>query len=287
MAKIPDLEEEEEAEIDLSLGLSIGGRFRKNPTTSIPPPDRSSSVRSPTVDRAGSNGGGEADPVDRQRRRETYTLRRREARKKKEERKSLCGSGVSVRSHDRMVMEARGLQCRARDRNMREAEARRSHRRKGGENGDPNPNPNQTPNPNQNPNPNPNCGGYQVSGFSVMPSGTMHFSFNSMQDPNGFHYPYLMPCWAPAPASSGGGGWLNSVRQSFRPFRLQSDDPNADPSRGGDGEQSGGDGGVLSRSTGSSLSAVSDKGSAGSMHGKGFAFSFTPLCLKRVSKGGE
>ncbi|KAJ8634335.1 hypothetical protein MRB53_027671 [Persea americana] len=278
MAGISDLEE---AEIELSLGLSIGGSYRKDPPVSISVPDQLLSDRSLAVDWTGSDGGGEANLADPQRRREIHARRRQEAMWKREEKKSLCRSGVSVNSHDRLVMEAQGLRCRAMDRTAREADKCGSDRRKSPE--DPGETlgfttPNQTLYPIQNP--DPNVGWYQVPGFSVMPPMSVPacFPFHPMQCmpvPNGFHYPYLMPCPAPAPeevspASAGREGCLNSARRSFRPFSARSNNQNADGTGGGDDvEQIGGGvgGGVFNRSLGSSLSAVSDNGSAGSMQG--------------------
>ena len=97
-----------------------------------------------------------------------------------------------------------------------------------------------------------------------------------------------MPCPAPAPeevspASVDREGCLNSARRSFRPFSARSNNQNADGTGGGDDvEQIGGGvgGGVFNRSLGSSLSAVSDNGSAGSMQGKRFRLSLTRMAVR-------
>ena len=311
MAGVSDLDlGREEDNVELSLGLSIGGSgFRKRPVWisaseigGIEEKDQRSVVGS-TVDPAlvfeakGSSGGDFLDPKSK---REMHALRRQEARKKMEEKqmKKKNGNGnghghgvfvskvVPARNgsvDDRSALEAQEMQCRVRDRAVKEAELCRMQRncKKNGEIC-------LSENSEQNPNPNPNSGVF--GSFQVMPM-QMQYPFHPVQFmplANGHRYPYVMPCWAAAASSAGkpsvaapiGGDDLkqdkNSVHpvacQSFRPFQV----PNRNPNQSGkqipscESDQNGG-------SMGSSSSAVSDNQSA-SLQGK-LHFSSFFLCI--------
>eukprot|EP00268_Persea_americana_P032294 TRINITY_DN316_c1_g1_i1.p1 TRINITY_DN316_c1_g1~~TRINITY_DN316_c1_g1_i1.p1 ORF type:complete len:481 (+),score=89.38 TRINITY_DN316_c1_g1_i1:256-1698(+) len=296
MAGVSDLDlGREEDNVELSLGLSIGGSgFRKRPVWisaseigGIEEKDQRSVVGS-TVDPAlvfeakGSSGGDFLDPKSK---REMHALRRQEARKKMEEKqmKKKNGNGnghghgvfvskvVPARNgsvDDRSALEAQEMQCRVRDRAVKEAELCRMQRncKKNGEIC-------LSENSEQNPNPNPNSGVF--GSFQVMPM-QMQYPFHPVQFmplANGHRYPYVMPCWAAAASSAGkpsvaapiGGDDLkqdkNSVHpvacQSFRPFQVPNRNPNQSGKQIPSCESDQNDG-----SMGSSSSAVSDNQSA-------------------------
>lgn len=311
MAGVSDLDlGREEDNVELSLGLSIGGSgFRKRPVWisaseigGIEEKDQRSVVGS-TVDPAlvfeakGSSGGDFLDPKSK---REMHALRRQEARKKMEEKqmKKKNGNGnghghgvfvskvVPARNgsvDDRSALEAQEMQCRVRDRAVKEAELCRMQRncKKNGEIC-------LSENSEQNPNPNPNSGVF--GSFQVMPM-QMQYPFHPVQFmplANGHRYPYVMPCWAAAASSAGqpsvaapiGGDDLkqdkNSVHpvacQSFRPFQVPNRNPNQSGKQIPSCESDQNDG-----SMGSSSSAVSDNQSA-SLQGK-LHFSSFFLCI--------
>lgn len=262
MAKIPDLEEEEaEAEVELSLGLSIGGSFRKNPAASIPPPE--------------CNGGG-LNLLDLNQRRELQATRRHEVKKKKDEnqqqeKNGFCSSnGIFINSHDRMTLEEQEFRCRVRDRMAREndtssSELRNCKKSSGSVDGDPKiPS---TPNPNPDPNPDSN--------FPLMlPMHYPYYPIQYMPLPNGFPYPYMMPCWgpttaaaSPVPAAMGEG--MNPEWQSFRPYHAPDRNWPGSCQLETNGGKGSGDSRVLNRLSRSSSSAVSDNQSVGSMQGGG------------------
>lgn len=299
MAGVSDLDlGREEDNVELSLGLSIGGSsFRKRPVwisaseiDGIEEKDQRSVVGS-TVDPAlvfeakGSSGGDFLDPKSK---REMHAIRRQEARKKMEEKQMKKkngnvnangnGNGVFVSKvvvaarnglvDDRSALEAQEMQCRVRDRAVKEAELCRMQRncKKNGEIC-------LSENSEQNPNPNPNSGVF--GSFQVMPM-PMQYPFHPVQFmplANGHRYPYVMPCWAAATSSAGqqavaapiGGDDLkqdkNSVHpvacQSFRPFQVPNRNSHQSVKQipGCESDQNDG-------SMGSSSSAVSDNQSA-------------------------
>lgn len=108
-------------EIELSLGLSIGGNSRKSPK--LNPEEQK-------TENAGEDPGLEnrncSEFMDVQRKREIHALKRQEARRKREEKlrkRGLVTAGSGFCEDDTGV-EAQRVQIRARDREMRENEAK-------------------------------------------------------------------------------------------------------------------------------------------------------------------
>ncbi|KAH7862791.1 hypothetical protein Vadar_009589 [Vaccinium darrowii] len=115
------LEEEEDEEIELSLGLSIGRNFKKSPKFE---PETHKTANA-DVDLSRENQNVSEHVEDPQRKREVHALRRQEARKKREEKLRKRGLVFgSDFSDDNVGLEAQRVQLRARDREMRENEAK-------------------------------------------------------------------------------------------------------------------------------------------------------------------
>lgn len=172
-------------EIELSLGLSIGGNSRKSPKLN-PEEQRTAN--------AGEDPGLEnrncSEFMDVQRKREIHALKRQEARRKREEKlrkRGLVTAGSGFCEDDTGV-EAQRVQIRARDREMRENEAKVEgrecdKREKNEERGDN------------------NNGAQNLSQGSVPVAPYPSLQFVPLAD--GFVYPCVVPCLAPTVPSGG------------------------------------------------------------------------------------
>ncbi|XP_077229610.1 uncharacterized protein LOC143862446 [Tasmannia lanceolata] len=299
MARVSSDLEFEEEEVELSLGLSIGGNFRKTEKSNLISQESITShlhhsgsysdMRCLDLERRdlsfsrsdvcspldGSNGLG-SDFLDQEGRREMQAIRRREARMKREEKQHKKGGfrGRNVNNHllpvmmdDRTVLEAERFQSRVRDRAVKEEEAcwldqRRRFQGIGG-NVDQNVtlslSPNQILNPN--PNPNPDASSSACPAFPVM---SMQYPYHPMQYmpfSNGFTFPYMMPCWAPPSGSNADKNvFVPEACRNFRPYQASIPNTNQPPPSC-DSEQNGNNvGGIKQRK---SLSLASS-GSLGS-----------------------
>ncbi|XP_006848485.2 uncharacterized protein LOC18438233 [Amborella trichopoda] len=233
-------EMEREDGVELSLGLSIGGSFRRsqekvgfngacNSDLKITETKERESVvhggeretgvipNGFSVFNAFENREGGSELMEQQRKREMHALRRQEARKKREEKQQKKGfpkvsNGVSL--EDRSTLEAQELACRVKDRQVRERELGRSERKsvlqkeeeeEGRERKCGSEKQNLTLNINQQEN-NP-CGYAPPAGFPVYPfqfiPNSHHHHVQYLPFANGFSFPYVMPCWTPVAPGSG------------------------------------------------------------------------------------
>ncbi|XP_042490817.1 zinc finger CCCH domain-containing protein 18-like [Macadamia integrifolia] len=229
----------EENDIELSLGLSLGGCFRKSEKSlgiqqkslSSSGVDEKSSgeieadLRSSMYPISGAVFGEkkeveiEGEVLDPQRKREIQALRRQEARKKREEKQQKKG--------------------RVRDRESIENETSRSEqicKLVKVSDGDDQQDVNQPSEQSQSPNPS--------SAFA--PVVPMQYSFPQyIPFTNGFPIPYAVPYWsAPPPPPSASIGDEKNVFQlvacrAFRPFQEQNSNANQNRSGSYDSEQNG------------------------------------------------
>ncbi|RWV91050.1 hypothetical protein GW17_00046695 [Ensete ventricosum] len=175
--------------------------------------------------------------------------------------------GFIASAEDRAAMDAQMLQSRARDWAMRENEPlsrdrSRPSRADGGKGVRwPRVAPVSTPNPNPHPNP---FGFGQHHPFPVM---YPHQQVQYVPVPNGFGFPYVMPCWAPTISAAAGG--LNRLeRKVFQPVSGRGFPDQGTAAGPCDGDSSGSKGieaakvvntSLDSDSSGSSSSAISDR----------------------------
>ncbi|KAF7152616.1 hypothetical protein RHSIM_Rhsim01G0251800 [Rhododendron simsii] len=173
-------------EIELSLGLSIGGNSRKSPKLN------------PEEQRT-ANAGEDPDPenrncsefMDPQRKREVHAFKRQEARRKRDEKlrkRGLVTAGSGFWEDD-MGVEAQRVQIRARDREMRENEAKVEgrecdKREKNEERGD-------------------NNNGAQNLSQGTVPPVVPYPPLQFVPLADGFVYPCVVPCLAPTVTSGG------------------------------------------------------------------------------------
>ncbi|KAG9446074.1 hypothetical protein H6P81_012202 [Aristolochia fimbriata] len=320
---------EGEEEVELSLGLSIGGCFRKlhkaatatatatgTDVPSVPATAATgagedvfhkalsvSSPRSSEMDLecqgaehqqlarsdASTLVDAESSAADDlfKRKKELHALRRQEARKKRDEKQQKRGlgrrNGFLANGHtppaagnDRHLLEAQELQCRLRDRAVKEIEASWADRVCKKEKDDGcggmihtgEQSVSLTLNHNQQPATNPNTTSSSSSSapFPVMP---MQYPFQPVQYmpySGGLSFPYMMPCWGPPlppPTSTGDG--LPADKNIFQPVALRPFQSHAPAHNAnllpGDTDRNCGNG-ASSVSQGSSASLVSDSQSA-------------------------
>ncbi|XP_052184306.1 uncharacterized protein LOC127796279 [Diospyros lotus] len=198
-----EVSSEEDERIELSLGLSIGGSLRKSDKAKNEEHKAANSCGK--IESEGSNvdgcwrpeGQGGSEYLDPQRKREIHAMRRQEARRKREGKLRKAVNGGF--GEDKMWMEAQRLQIRVRDREMREKEARiqehACNRDKsqvaGGNSAVVNEEVKEA------------AHGSSPPGIPVAPLQYPYPSLQYVQLGNGFAYPCVMPCWAPALGSVG------------------------------------------------------------------------------------
>ncbi|MQL95758.1 hypothetical protein Taro_028433 [Colocasia esculenta] len=240
-ARCPTMEgamEEDDGEVELTLGLSVGGSSRKAPMADsvaqgraaeaksgevdfdlgVPVSSPPSSPRPPPPFLHVDRDGGAA--LDQARRREIHALRRREARRKRDEKKQqhqrrgICrmtggaapaATATQLESkcspEDRIAMEAQEQLVRTKDREARVEALDSVPNHKLSANHSPIPNTDANPDPIL----NPNCVPFAAQSFPML---AMPYSYPHLQyfpTANGFGIPCMMPCWAPAmsPAADG------------------------------------------------------------------------------------
>lgn len=277
-ARHPPLEgamEEDDGEVELTLGLSVGGSSRKAPRAAaaaaqgrpaeLKPADAEfdlgASGSSPSSSRRGppfchtdgeGGGGGVAAALDQAKRREIHALRRREARRKRDEKKQQqqqkqrrgiyretsgaapgpCGVlpplEMGCSSDDRLLMEARERQVRAKDREARIEEALDSvpnHKLSANYSTNPNADANSNSGPNSI-HSNPDLLPFAAQSFPMV---AMPYSYPHLQyvpTTNGFGISCMMPCWPPgmSPAaerpSADGNVFQPIAFRAFRPYSL-------------------------------------------------------------------
>lgn len=175
-------------------------------------------------------------------------------------------------------MDAQMLRSRARDRAVREEEALSGDRsrpsRTDGGNGVrwPRVAPVSTPNPNAHPNP------FGFGHHHPFPVMYPHQQVQYVPVPNGFGFPFVMPCWAPTISAVAGG--LNRLeRKVYQPLSGRGFPVQGTAAGPCDGDSSGSKGieaakdvntSLNSDSSGSSSSAISDRRS-GSFGGINFS----------------
>ncbi|KAA8550586.1 hypothetical protein F0562_002270 [Nyssa sinensis] len=295
MLEVSSVVVEEEDDIELSLGLSIGGIFRK--TTELNQIDKKINNSCEKINSESTNVDTDlsqdhqnvcatqtlhpdsgSEYVDPQKKREIHARRRQEGRKKREEKlkRGLCrgvNGGFIVSnefSDDKIGLEAQRLQTRVRDREMKENEVIQAERAcKQGkseecvaekERKDLNLTLNYNGALNQNQGSNPMA-------YSSSPSIPVQYPIQYVPYTNGFAYPYVMPCWAPTAGNFGNEKNEKNVfqpvaRRSFRPY-LGNQSSGQNMSTGCDSEHNsskdGGNGNAASNgSPVCSSSAVSD-----------------------------
>ncbi|KAF8388452.1 hypothetical protein HHK36_027124 [Tetracentron sinense] len=288
------LVEMEENEVELSLGLSIGGSFRK--------PEKSIQIQQKLVPCLGKvnvdlkeddqslgrasespifNGvfSARAEFLDLQRKREIHALRRRETRKKREEKqqkKGICrgrnGGYVNDCSmDDKMWLEEHDqFQARVRDREAKEnenEEANRSERISKKEKTENGGSAGSCVEDSDSQNTNLILKNYQTLNQNPRSNQSAYASppFPLVQYvgfPNGIPFPYAMPCWALPGAAVCGGDDKNVFRpvafQSLWPFRpppYQNSNPNC--SRSCNSEQNSSEGGTIKQAQSSPASSGS------------------------------
>ncbi|CAL9152773.1 ninja-family protein Os07g0602900 [Musa acuminata AAA Group] len=170
-------------------------------------------------------------------------------------------------AEDRAAMDAQMLRSRARDRAVREEEALSGDRsrpsRTDGGNGVrwPRVAPVSTPNPNAHPNP------FGFGHHHPFPVMYPHQQVQYVPVPNGFGFPFVMPCWAPTISAVAGG--LNRLeRKVYQPLSGRGFPVQGTAAGPCDGDSSGSKGieaakdvntSLNSDSSGSSSSAISDR----------------------------
>ncbi|KAF8388450.1 hypothetical protein HHK36_027122 [Tetracentron sinense] len=218
--------EMEEDEVELSLGLSMGGSFRK-PAKSIQIQQKQKWVPSlgkmnadlKKDDQSLCRAGARAEFLDLQRKREIHALRRREARKKRDEKqqkKGICGGYVNGCSmDDKIWLQEHEFQARVRDREANRSE--RISKKEKSENGgsasscvedSDSQNANLILKNYQTLNQNPSA--YASPPFPLVP---MQYPLAPVQYVG---FPYAMPCWALPGAAVG------DDKNALRPVAFQS-----------------------------------------------------------------
>ncbi|KAJ4968499.1 hypothetical protein NE237_015200 [Protea cynaroides] len=269
----------EDNDIELSLGLSIGGCFGKSEKLI---PIRHKSVGSAAMDeiKSGETDGDLRSTVvvsgeekDLQRKREIHALRRQEARKKREEKqqKKRIASGrnggymdgnapMKIGSMDeKMLLEAQEYQSKSGlEQICKKAKLIDEVQQ----------DLNQMWKQSQNPNPS---SAFASPAFPIVPMRYPYPNMEYFPFPNGFAFPYGVPYWAaPPPASAAVNDDKNVFQpvscRTFLPFHAQNSNVNHNRSGSCYSEQNGSKGGrvkqmqssLCSSSPGSSSSGVSD-----------------------------
>ncbi|XP_068665599.1 AFP homolog 2-like isoform X2 [Aristolochia californica] len=250
---------EGEEEVELSLGLSIGGCFRKADKTATAATATTmvndvfhksiSSPRSSEIDLdcegrerlvARSNAStlvdAESNAADDlfKRKKELHALRRQEARKKRDEKQQKKGlarrNGFLANNHvptstvnDRALLDAQELQCRLSDRAVKEIEASWADRickKKENGSGGYSGEQNVSLTLNRNQQPASNPNTCSSAPFPVM---SMQYPFHPVQYMpygNGLSFPYMMPCWGPPVAPPTSSG-LGRDKNIFQPVPVR------------------------------------------------------------------